>query len=240
MCTARPAGSGYSRGARTTSPSRFPIPAPASSSSSGSPTRCCTGRRSRAQRRANQNRPSARDGFRAALVAAPAREGAQTDARPSARGSLGIVGVRRRATGTDAYAANGLNQYADVGGETPVYDASGNLTLDHKGRSFAYTAENVLKSATVSSATYDYELYADNLRSNIFRPGHGQQAFFYYDGDQEIAEYAGDNATLRRRYIRLPGSVDEGAAEPIGSHPKRPDPPHLMIDYALSGGCASG
>ena len=44
---------------------------------------------------------------------------------------------------------------------------------------------------------------------------------FYYDGDQEIAEY--ESTTLKRRYVRLRGSVDE---------------PLLMIDYTLSGGCS--
>ena len=45
---------------------------------------------------------------------------------------------------------------------------------------------------------------------------------FYYDGDQEIAEY--DGATLLRRYLRLPGSIDE---------------PFLMIDYTRSGSCTA-
>lgn len=42
---------------------------------------------------------------------------------------------------------------------------------------------------------------------------------FYHDGDQEIAETASGSSTVVRRYLRLPGSVDE---------------PFLMIDYTLA------
>ncbi|HXI85855.1 MAG TPA: RHS repeat-associated core domain-containing protein, partial [Parvularculaceae bacterium] len=51
---------------------------------------------------------------------------------------------------------------------------------------------------------------------------------YYYDGDQEIVEMdnTGNPATdhILRRYIRLPGSVDE---------------PILMIDYTLNAGCTT-
>jgi YD repeat-containing protein len=41
-----------------------------------------------------------------------------------------------------------VNQYTLIAGVAPVYDGNGNITTDHKGRSFAYDAENVLRSAT--------------------------------------------------------------------------------------------
>lgn len=47
---------------------------------------------------------------------------------------------------------------------------------------------------------------------------------FYYDGDQEIFETGNLATEVRRRYVRLPGSVDE---------------PLLMIDYTLSGACTT-
>ena len=53
-------------------------------------------------------------------------------------------------TGTDTYAANGLNQYAAINAAAPVHDANGNLTTDHNGRVFSYDAENVLRTAHAS------------------------------------------------------------------------------------------
>ena len=52
---------------------------------------------------------------------------------------------------------------------------------------------------------------------------------FYYDGTQEIAEYTLDtfpltNGTIKKRFIRLPGSVDA---------------PFLMINYE-AGNCTAG
>lgn len=49
-------------------------------------------------------------------------------------------------------------------------------------------------------------------------------SYTFYDGDQEIAEYEGSNTILTRRFIRLPGSVDE---------------PFLIIDYTLPGTCTT-
>ena len=124
------------------------------------------------------------------------------------------------ADGTDAYAVNGLNQYTSIGGAAPVYDGNGNITTDHKARSFTYDAENVLRSATgLASGSASYRYHADGSRRE--KTAQGATTQFYYMGglgyldeedtqfaaDQEIAEY--DGTTLLRRYVRLPGSVDE-------------------------------
>ena len=137
------------------------------------------------------------------------------------------------ADGTDAYAVNGLNQYTSIGGAAPVYDGNGNITTDHKARSFTYDAENVLRSATgLASGSASYRYHADGSRRE--KTAQGATTQFYYMGglgyldeedtqfaaDQEIAEY--DGTTLLRRYVRLPGSVDET---------------FLMIDATLSGSC---
>ncbi len=63
--------------------------------------------------------------------------------------------------------------------------------------------------------------YADGTRRYLNSAAGGARRF-YYDCDQEIAEYDSANAALVRRYLRLPGSVDE---------------PLLMIDYTVSTGC---
>ncbi|MEM9013513.1 MAG: RHS repeat-associated core domain-containing protein [Pseudomonadota bacterium] len=138
---------------------------------------------------------------------------------------------RLGASSTDAYEVNGLNQYTSVKGVPISHDGNGNVTSDHQGRSFTYDAENVLRTVT-GVASYRY--HADGTRRQ--KTAAGSTTEFYYMGglgylddadtafaaDQEIAEYNG--STLLRRYLRLPGSVDE---------------PFLMIDYT-GAGCSSG
>lgn len=124
------------------------------------------------------------------------------------------------AASVDAYVPNGLNQYSSVGGATLAYDGNGNLTTDAAGRTYIYSAENQLytvrDAASVLLAQNIY--YADGTRRYLGSASGGVRRF-YYDGDQEIAEYDSADAALVRRYVRLPGSVDE---------------PFLMIDYTLS------
>ena len=133
----------------------------------------------------------------------------------------------------DNYASNGLNQYTSVTGTALSYDGNGNLTSDGRGRSYVFDAENVLRTATVSgTGTTDYRYYADGTRAEKIAPGNLTSQFYYMGGlgyldagdtefaaNQEIAEY--DGATLLRRYVRLPGSVDEA---------------FLMIDPSLPAG----
>jgi hypothetical protein len=63
--------------------------------------------------------------------------------------------------------------------------------------------------------------YGDGNRR--YKYAGGTWSNYYYDGDQEIYETSSTGAKLRR-YVRLPGSVDE---------------PFLMIDYAVSGACTT-
>ncbi len=128
---------------------------------------------------------------------------------------------------SDAYARNSLNQYTDVDGNSVVHDGNGNTTTDHRGRTYVYDAENVLQSVTDGATSLGvYAYYADgNRRVKALPTGNTRH---YFDGDQEIAEYDGawpiSTGTLQRRYVRLPGSVDE---------------PFLMIDFTINGSCTN-
>ncbi len=104
--------------------------------------------------------------------------------------------------------------------------AGGNITTDHRGRDYVYDAENVLRSVKKVDDTALSNLYYYADGTLRLATGMGR---LYYDGDQEIAEFTdpwplgGGDEWLRRRYVRLPGSVDE---------------PFLMIDFTL-GGCTN-
>ena len=124
---------------------------------------------------------------------------------------------------TSGYSVNGLNQYTSVGGVTTGGDGNGNLTADHRGQTYTYDAENVMRSAaglTGGSATYRY--YADGSRRSKSHAG-TTSSFYYMDAThQEIAEYQSGN--LVRRFYRLPGSVDEV---------------FLMVNFDLDASCST-
>lgn len=106
----------------------------------------------------------------------------------------GYVNVNR------SYAANGLNQYASVGGAAYGYDSNGNLTSDGT-TAYIYDAENRLVATSAgASLTYDPRgrLY------QVSKPTTGTTRFLY-DGDQLTVEYDG-SGTLLRRYVH---GVDE-------------------------------
>ncbi len=109
---------------------------------------------------------------------------------------------------TTAYAAaNPLNQYTNITvGANPTqtlgYDANGNLTSDGT-LTFAYDAQNMLRTANKSgmAATYAY----DPLGRRQAKTVNAVVTTFLSDGDEEIAEYDGANALLRR-YVTGPGT----------------------------------
>ena len=123
---------------------------------------------------------------------------------------------------TDNYTANGLNQYTDVAGNTISHDGRGNVTTDHRGRTHTYDIDNRLLSvAGLTNGTANYAYYADgNLREKTYN---STTSKYYYDGGQELYETDGSGTKLRR-YVRLPGSVDEAI---------------LMIDYTANGSCTN-
>ncbi|MFO0475951.1 MAG: RHS repeat-associated core domain-containing protein [Alphaproteobacteria bacterium] len=104
-------------------------------------------------------------------------------------------------------AANNLNQYVSVTqGASPsvtlTHDANGNLTGEGTW-TFAYDAENRLRTANRAGTAASY-LY-DPLGRRQAKVVNGVTTSFLSDGDEEIAEYTGAGALLRR-YIPGPGT----------------------------------
>ncbi|MFN9357904.1 MAG: RHS repeat-associated core domain-containing protein [Alphaproteobacteria bacterium] len=104
-------------------------------------------------------------------------------------------------------AANNLNQYVSVTqGASPsvtlTHDANGNLTGEGTW-TFAYDAENRLRTANRAGTVASY-LY-DPLGRRQAKIVNGVTTSFLSDGDEEVAEYTGAGALLRR-YIPGPGT----------------------------------
>ena len=93
------------------------------------------------------------------------------------------------------YTANGLNQYATVGGATFAYDDNGNLVSDGT-TSYTYDVENRMVATTFGTgATLLYDplgRYYGSIQGSATKT-------VLYDGDQRIAEY--DGAVLSKRYV---------------------------------------
>ncbi len=98
-------------------------------------------------------------------------------------------------TRTGNYIPNGLNEYANINGQTISYDANGNLTGDGS-TTYTYDMENHLV-ATSGSATTSFTY---DPRGRLFQTViDGVTTQFLYDGDALIGEYV--NGTLTRRYV---------------------------------------
>jgi RHS repeat-associated protein len=97
------------------------------------------------------------------------------------------------------YEVNGLDQYTAVAGVSYSYDLNGNLTSDGL-RTFTYTAENQLLTATTLSggtAQYSYGPVARRVRKSV----DGVGTDFLHAGNMEIAEYDTATGELLRRYV---------------------------------------
>jgi RHS repeat-associated protein len=106
--------------------------------------------------------------------------------------------------GTTASTANGLNQLATVSGASTAHDARGNMTADGLGKTFGYTSQNLLASASGGvSLSYDPML-------RLYQVSGATTTRFAYDGTDLVAEYNSSSA-LQRRYVHGPGS-DEALA----------------------------
>ncbi|MEJ0025760.1 MAG: RHS repeat-associated core domain-containing protein [Rhizomicrobium sp.] len=120
------------------------------------------------------------------------------------------------ATGSTTYVPNGLNQYASVGGAGLTYDADGNLTTDGAW-TYGYDGENRLLVAKTAGtlAVYAYDPRGRRTAKAITVPAAplwGTAVWgaftwtaaattttsFLHDGDNEIAEYDGAGALIRR------------------------------------------
>ena len=109
-----------------------------------------------------------------------------------------------------SYTPNVVNQYTQVAGVTQTYDTNGNLTNDGTN-AFTYNTENLLLTATIGGnvQTYSYDPLGRRTQKVLTGPFAGTTSFLH-DGNQEIAEYDGAGALLRR-YVYGPG-IDEPIA----------------------------
>jgi RHS repeat-associated protein len=103
--------------------------------------------------------------------------------------------------GVTAYAPNGLNQYASVGGAAQSYNANAQLTSLPAGAA-GYDWEHNL--GAIGGATYAFDALGRLYRE--VGPGGGVRLMLYA-GAQIVGEYNGAGA-LMRRYVPGPG-VDE-------------------------------
>ena len=94
-----------------------------------------------------------------------------------------------------SYTANGLNQYATVGGTTYTYDDRGNLTSDGT-RGFTYDLENRLTATTGPTMALTYDPNG-RLQQTVISSSTVQ---LLYDGDVLIAEYDG-SGSVTNRYV---------------------------------------
>ena len=101
--------------------------------------------------------------------------------------------------GTTSSIANGLNQITVHGGSSTSHDARGNMTADGLGKTFGYSSENLLTSAS-GGVTLSYD---PALR--LYQVSGATTTRFAYDGADLIAEYNASNA-LQRRYVHGPGT----------------------------------
>ena len=97
-----------------------------------------------------------------------------------------------------AYQSNSVNQYTQVGNDTPTYDGRGNITAGYGGGlTLVYDAENRLVSAGNISYTYDL------LGRRVGRAQDGVTTATVWDGAHVVAEYV--NGSLARKYVYGPG-----------------------------------
>lgn len=103
------------------------------------------------------------------------------------------------------YATNSLNQYTNVNGTAFGYDGRGNLTSSGS-TIYAYTSENLLKSASGGVSLY----YDPAGRLNQYDAGISTR--FMYDGGRIAAEIGNPSGAITKRYVFGPGT-DEPLVE---------------------------
>ncbi len=103
------------------------------------------------------------------------------------------------------YTTNALNQYTNANTTAFGYDGRGNLTSSGS-TTFAYTSENLLKSASGGVSLY----YDPAGRLNQYDAGTSTR--FMYGGSQIVAEIANPSGAITKRYVFGPGT-DEPLVE---------------------------
>jgi RHS repeat-associated protein len=102
-------------------------------------------------------------------------------------------------SGSTASTANGLNQLTVIGGTSTSHDARGNMTADGLGRTFGYSSENLLTSAS-GGVTLAYD-----PAMRLYQVAGAATTRFAYDGSDLVAEYNSSNS-LQRRYVHGPAT----------------------------------
>jgi RHS repeat-associated protein len=99
---------------------------------------------------------------------------------------------------------DGLNRVTAVSGQAVSYDPNGNLTAGDPSWTFAYDAENKLKTATSAANTVTIAYAPDNMLASTTESASSYTTSFLYDGGSLVGEY--DSAgTMLRRYVPGPG-----------------------------------
>ena len=113
------------------------------------------------------------------------------------------------------YSPNGLDQYTQITGDAPAWDARGNLAA-YRGVSYGYDGENrpaaVVMPAGTATTGYDP---AGRLR----QIGAAATSQLLYDGNAPIAEYNAASGAILTRFLPGPG-IDETVATYDGSGTK--------------------
>lgn len=90
-----------------------------------------------------------------------------------------------------------MNQLTRIGGALTTYDQLGNMTSDGM-RSYGYTSENRLASASGSTLAYDPLGRLSRLSAS--------GTHLRYDGTDIVGESGTDDGPLRRRFVHGPGT----------------------------------
>lgn len=113
---------------------------------------------------------------------------------------------------TRSYAANGLDQYGQIMGDTQAWDSRGNL-LAYRGVSYGYDGENRMAAAAMGSGT---ATTAYDPAGRLQQIGAATTSQLLYDGDAPIAEYNASGGTIINRFVPGPGTDETIAAYDAG------------------------
>ncbi len=113
-------------------------------------------------------------------------------------------GANNRVTAAGVtYTSNTLNQYTQIGANSPTYSQAGEL-LTYNGSTYTYNADQKLiqgvKGTNTVNFTYDYALRRSSTSLN-----NTIQEQYIYDGEDVIADYDASWGLLRK-YIFAPGT----------------------------------
>ena len=122
--------------------------------------------------------------------------------------------LNNRADNDIVYAHNNVNEYTNIGGTAPLYDAAGNLTKDINGYTYYYDYDNRLTAVKKNSdstfvATYTYDALGRRVQAEDSIAG--VKTRYYYDGQRVLLEsdYLNDENQTDERYFIYGNYIDE-------------------------------